>query len=122
MTIVDDAVSDAEFLRLHEAGVRGVRFNFWKKLNIAPSPELFKRTVERIGKLGWFVKIHVEREELLELDDLIDPVEIPVVVDHMAHVEYENGLDQPVYRRLLELLKRPNWWVMVSNADRHSAF
>jgi len=121
ITIVDDTVSDGELLKLHEAGVRGARFNFWKALNIAPSPESFRRNIERIQKLGWFAKIHVHGEELLDLGELIEPLTIRVVIDHMAHIEFKDGIAHPVCKRMVELLKRPNWWVMISNADRHSA-
>ena len=38
IAIVDDSVSDQEVQRMHDAGVRGARFNFWKMLNIAPTP------------------------------------------------------------------------------------
>jgi 2-pyrone-4,6-dicarboxylate lactonase len=46
--IIDDSVSDAELLRLHEAGMRGVRFNFVRQFKMAPSPESFARALERI--------------------------------------------------------------------------
>jgi predicted TIM-barrel fold metal-dependent hydrolase len=44
-----------------------------------------------------------------------------VVIDHMGHPDLKRGLDQPMVRVLLDLLKSENWWVTISNADRFSA-
>jgi len=47
VAIVDDSVSDRDLQRLHDAGVRGARFNFWKFLNIVPTPAEFERSIDR---------------------------------------------------------------------------
>src|SRR6516162_4709827 len=36
--IIDESVSDTELARLHDAGMRGVRFNFVRMFRLAPSP------------------------------------------------------------------------------------
>jgi len=52
---VRDSVTDAELQALHEAGVRGVRFNFVKRL-VDPKPDAYYRAIiERIAPLGWHV-------------------------------------------------------------------
>ena len=121
VAIIDDSVSDAELLRLHEAGVRAARFNFWKQLNIVPTPDGFLRTIDRVKAYGWHAKVHSAADEWLELADLLVQVEIPIVIDHMGHPDLGLGLDQPSIKMLFELLRKENWWVMVSNADRVSA-
>jgi 2-pyrone-4,6-dicarboxylate lactonase len=53
-------VSDAELERLHAAGVRGVRFNFVKRLvDFTPKDELLE-IAHRIAPLGWHVVIYFE--------------------------------------------------------------
>ena len=121
VAIVDDNVSDSELLRLHEAGVRGARFNFWKQLNIAPTAEGFLRSIDRIKEYGWHAKVHSAGDEWLELTDLLAKVKIPIVVDHMGHPELRKGLDQPAIKMILDLLRKENWWILVSNGDRVSA-
>src|ERR1700685_2012118 len=50
---VKRSVSDAELRAMHEAGVRGVRFNFVKRLvDFTPREELIE-IAGRIGKMGW---------------------------------------------------------------------
>src|SRR6476660_5258857 len=53
--VTDDALTD-----LHEAGVRGVRFNFVKRLVDAAPREDLLRVVERIAPLGWHVVVYFE--------------------------------------------------------------
>lgn len=121
VAIIDDNVSDLELRRLHESGVRGARFNFWKQLNMVPTPAGFRRALDRIKEYGWFAKFHSFGEEWLDIKDLLDEVRIPAVIDHMGHIQVQKGMDQPALRLLLDLLARENWWIMVSNAHRISA-
>jgi 2-pyrone-4,6-dicarboxylate lactonase len=121
IALVDDTVSDKELQRLHDCGVRGARFNFWSKLNIAPTAEQFLRAIERIGPMGWHVRIHSAGREWLDIRDLMTKVMIPAVIDHMGHMEAHDSIDQPGFLFLLELLRRDNWWIMVSNGDRCSS-
>jgi 2-pyrone-4,6-dicarboxylate lactonase len=58
--IIDDSVSDAELLRLHEAGMRGVRFNFVRQFKMAPSPESFARS-PRAHPALWLVREALHR-------------------------------------------------------------
>jgi predicted TIM-barrel fold metal-dependent hydrolase len=118
--IVNESVSDSELLKLHEAGVRGARFNFNKMLNIFPQPEEFARTVARVEELGWYIKLHCGANELVELAPLFDPLTCTVVVDHMGRPEFAKGLKDPRLLQGLEFMKRPNWWMLVSNGDRRS--
>ena len=41
VAIVNDAVSDSDLARMHAAGVRGARFNFWKQLTLPQAPMNF---------------------------------------------------------------------------------
>ena len=121
VAIIDDSVSDAEIERLDRAGVRAARFNFQQRLGLVPSLETFRRSVARIRELGWFVKIFVGPAELAELADEIERCDLPVVIDHMGHLNAAAGPDQPGLRRILEVLKREDRWIMLSNGHRVSA-
>jgi predicted TIM-barrel fold metal-dependent hydrolase len=121
IAIVDDDVSDRELERLHQGGVRGARFNFWKKLNMAPTPDSFRRSVRRIRDLGWIAKIHAAGDEWLDLFPLLREADVPLVIDHFGHLDIGRGLDQPVAKLFLEHLRGENWWIMISGGDRVSA-
>ncbi len=121
VAIVDDTVDDATLLALHEAGVRGARFNFWKALGIAPDIAGFKRTLDRIRAFGWHARIHALRDDLLGMEELLKSLRVPTVVDHLANVDVTRGLDQPVCRLMSDLLQREHCWLMLSSSDRLSA-
>src|SRR2546429_6193675 len=56
------SVTDEELQELHAAGVRGVRFNFVKRLvDFTPKDELME-IAGRIAKLGWHVVIYLDRK------------------------------------------------------------
>ena len=38
-----------------------------------------------------------------------------------GHPDLRKGLDQPMIKMLLNLLRNENWWVSISNEDRFSA-
>ena len=66
---VKRAVSDEELQSLHDAGVRGVRFNFVKRLvDFTPKDELME-IASRIAKLGWHIVVYFEAQDLPELWD-----------------------------------------------------
>lgn len=120
IAVVDDTVTDADYQRMHDGGVRGVRFNFLKALNIVPSPETFKRAVDHVAAMGWFIKIHGTGQDLLDLAPLLRSVKVNAVIDHLTNPDFDQPVDQPSVRFVKELLAQGNWWVMLSNGDRRS--
>ena len=62
-------VTDRELRDLHDAGVRGVRFNFLQRLvDFTPRDELAEIAL-RIEPLGWHVVVYFEARDLPELWD-----------------------------------------------------
>jgi 2-pyrone-4,6-dicarboxylate lactonase len=120
--IMDETVTDAELARLHEAGMRGVRFNFVRMFKLAPSPRALRHAVERLAALGWHIKIFIGPEELPDTFETLRQISaIPVVIDHMARLKPEGGARNPAHGLVLELLRRENFWVLLSNGARMSA-
>jgi 2-pyrone-4,6-dicarboxylate lactonase len=120
--IIDERVTDAELERLHAAGMRGVRFNFVAMFKMAPSPRLLQRSIERIAQYGWYIKIFVGPEELPGLVEMLRAITaVPVVIDHMARLKPAGGARNPAHALVLDLLRRENFWVLLSNGARMSA-
>ena len=114
--IIDDHVSDAELLRLHEAGMRGVRFNFVRQFKMAPSPESFARSLERIRPYGWYVKLFIGADELPDYMEFFRPITTPILIDHMGRTPP----DHPARKLVIEMLKRENVWMLLGNGPRMS--
>jgi predicted TIM-barrel fold metal-dependent hydrolase len=119
---IDDSVSDSEMARLDAAGVKAARVNFFKGLDLVPDTRSVLRTLDRLREISWHARLHVNAEDLLQHADLLRSVaDLTMVIEHMGHVHFEHGLDHPACRFILEMLKRENWWIMVSNGNRDSA-
>lgn len=115
-------LTDGDIERLHAAGVRGLRFAFASFMKQQRVPrEVFDRAVARVQPLGWHIKVHVEGPDLLELEDWLRPLTVPLVIDHVAHMRPEGGVEQPAMRLLLDLHRRDNVWVLLCNSDRWSS-
>jgi predicted TIM-barrel fold metal-dependent hydrolase len=121
IAIVGPDISDAALAALDRGGVRGVRFNFVAHLGGAPDLELFDRTIDRIGDLGWHVVLHLDAEDILTYQDRIGRLRVPFVIDHMGRVKAAGGLDQPPFKRLLELMRNPLAWVKICGSERVSS-
>ena len=121
VAMVDESVTDGDLRQLHEAGVRGTRFNFVAHLGGAPDLGSFWRIVDRVAALRWHVVLHFDAQDLAAYADLLDRMPCPYVIDHMARVDATAGTDQPAFRALLVLQRDERCWVKVSGAERLTA-
>ncbi len=114
-------VTDEELKRLHDAGVRGVRFNFVKRLvDFTPKDELMEIT-GRIDRLGWHVVIYFEAVDLPELWDFFTALPTTVVVDHMGRPDITKPVGGPDFALFLKFMhENPKVWAKVSGAERLS--
>lgn len=118
---VDGSVSDAELERLHDGGIRGIRFNFVQHLGGTPDMAEFHRLVNRIRPLGWHVVLHFDAVDLLEFEEMLLGLPVPFVVDHMGRVPTKDGLDQRPFEILLETARMENCWIKICGAERVSS-
>ncbi len=119
--IIDESYTEKDFARMHEGGIRAVRFNFVKHLGGRPDLDFFRKTIERIKPLGWHLILHLDAEDLVEFDALFPSVPIPVVIDHMGRVKAAAGLEQPPFKVLLEWMMNDRFWVKVCGPERVSS-
>jgi 2-pyrone-4,6-dicarboxylate lactonase len=115
------SVTDRELRDLHESGVRGVRFNFVKRLvDFTPKDELFE-IAGRIRELGWHVVVYFEAKDLPELWDFFTSLPTALVVDHMGRPDVARSVDGPEFSLFLRLLREhENVWSKVSCPERLS--
>src|ERR1700689_595444 len=114
-------VSDAELKRLHQAGVRGVRFNFVKRLvDFTPKDELIE-IAGRIVEHDWHVVVYFEAADLPELIDFFTALPTTVVVDHMGRPDVTKPVDGPEFALFVDFMRRhTNVWSKVSCPERLS--
>lgn len=112
-------VSDAELAGMHDAGVRGVRFNFVKRLVDATPKEVFTGIAERIAKLGWHIVVYFEAADLEELVPFLESLPTVIIVDHMGRPDVTKGVDHPDFQRFVDLMARNETiWTKVTCPER----
>ena len=118
---VKRTVTDAELQAMHAAGVRGVRFNFVKRLvDFTPKDELFE-IASRIAPLGWHVVIYFEAVDLPELWDFFTSLPTTLVVDHMGRPDVSKGVDSAEFALFEKFMREhKNVWSKVSCPERLS--
>jgi 2-pyrone-4,6-dicarboxylate lactonase len=120
VAIVDASFTETDYAALHDAGIRGVRFNFVEHLGGKPDLDVFHHVVQRIRPLGWHLVVHLDAADIPEVSTLLRPLSVPFVIDHMGRVKADGGLEQRPFRALLDLMKLDTCWVKVCGAERVS--
>ena len=119
--IIDESFTEKQFQKMHDGGIRGVRFNFVKHLGGRPDMRFFKQTVERLRAMSWHLILHLDAQDLVELESTFKALPVPFVIDHMGRVKAAAGLEQPAFKVLLEMMKNENAWVKICGAERVSS-
>ena len=108
-----------ELQRMHNLGVRGVRFNYVKRL-VDPKPDdYYREIIEKIRPLGWHVVLYFEPADLKEKKDFFNSLNIPLVIDHMGRPDVTKPVDNEEFEMFLDFMRGNNdIWCKVSCPDR----
>ena len=118
VAVVDDSISAEELQSMHEAGVRGVRFNFVRRL-VDPKPrEHYQKIVDKIAAMGWHIIVYIEAADFADQIPFLKSLPVTVVFDHMARPDISQGVDHPDFKRFLDLLEDEKFWTKVSCPER----
>ncbi|MEP6785290.1 MAG: amidohydrolase family protein [Sphingomonadales bacterium] len=118
VAVVDPAISAEDLQLLHGGGIRGVRFNFLKRL-VDDAPK--EKFLDLAGRLpgGWHVVVYFEADILAELRPFLDAIPVPIVIDHMGRPDVRQGPDGPDMRAFRALLdSRPDVYFKATCPDR----
>lgn len=112
-------VTTEQLDELHEAGVRGVRFNFVKRLVDDTPTEHFLTIVEKIKPYGWHIIVYFEAADLPGLEQFLIDMPLTVVIDHLGRPDVTKGVDHPDFQRFRKLVKENDHiWVKVTCPER----
>lgn len=115
---VTPSITSEELQSMHDRGVRGVRFNYVKRL-VDPKPdEYYRGIIEKIKPLGWHVVLYFEPSDLAEKYDFFTSLGVPVVVDHMGRPDVTKPVDNPEFDLFVKFMAENDVWCKVSCPDR----
>jgi len=118
---VRPGISRAELADLHAAGVRGIRFNFVKRL-VDPKPDdHYLGLAGAVAEFGWHIVVYFEAPDLAERWRLFTSLPTIVVVDHMGRPDVRQPVDGPGFAQFTRFMaENENVWSKVSGAERLS--
>ena len=119
VVVIDDSIDDAALRRMHERGVRGVRFNMVSG-NGTPEEQL-DALARRLAPLGWHIQIYAEGDKLAEIAPRLAKLPVDVVIDHCGGVKAALGTAHPQFQALLRLLDSGRVWIKLCSYRASSA-
>ena len=116
---VSNDMSDEQLQALHDAGVRGARFNFVRRLvDVLPHNELLA-IGERIQSMGWHLVIYIESQDLATLRCFLEGLPGTIVFDHMGRPDVSRDIYDNAFELFVQMLtENQNMWTKVSCPDR----
>lgn len=118
---VGETISEMELADLHRVGVRGVRFNFLRRLADFTPHDVLRRIADKVAPLGWHVVVYFEAPDLAELRPLFTSLPTKVVVDHMGRPDVALGVDHPQFQAFVQWMDEDeDVWSKVSCPERLS--
>jgi len=125
---IDEHAPDAELARLDALGVRGVRINLSpvKPFESGFAPKLLPRIARlaaRCAEIGWQLDFLTPGWLTSELMPTLRKLKLDFTLAHFGMFQAKDGVDQPGFRQVLELLRAGDrrCWVKLTGAYRMSA-
>jgi predicted TIM-barrel fold metal-dependent hydrolase len=119
VAVIDDSFAPAGLREMHDAGVRGVRFNMVSG-NGTPEDQL-EALARRVAPLGWHIQVYAEGDKLEAIAPLLATLPVEVVIDHCGGVKAALGTAHPQFVALLRLLDSGRAWIKLSSYRASSA-
>lgn len=114
VAVVVDSVTDRELRDLHDAGVRGIRFNLSFPVEITPA--MMAPLSARIAPMGWHIQVNATGDKLLPMAHLLENLACPIVLDHLGQPPQPEGIRHPAFALYSRLLAKEKAWIKVSGA------
>lgn len=123
VAVIDNSISDRELELLHQAGVRGARFNLVDVRN--PSGEInlsaVKTLAARIKSLGWHAEFLIHADDYPDLDQMFKAFPVDIVFGHLGYLRPPLSIENDGFQALLNLLGDGRCWVKLTGPMRISA-
>lgn len=121
VAVVDPDISEDALHALHDGGIRGIRFNFLKRLVDNAPKDKFLEVSKRLPA-GWHVVIYFEADILEELRGFMDAIPVPIIIDHMGRPDVTQGPDGPDMKAFRAFLNnRDDIWFKPTCPERLDA-
>ena len=114
VAVVHPDVTDSELQRLHDGGVRGVRFSLYVAADAVVGFEMVEPLAQRLHGLGWHLQIHWMADQIVEHKEMLLRLPTPLVFDHMTRLSPDTGVSHPAFDFVRGLLTDGRAWLKLS--------
>ena len=119
VAFIDESFTDDQLKEMDAQGIKGVRFNFIKRLVDSTPKDVMVRIANRIAKLGWQIVVYFEHADLDEMGPFLKSLPTTLVFDHMACPNVKEGVNGKHFQKWLEALdQNKNWITKVTCPER----
>jgi predicted TIM-barrel fold metal-dependent hydrolase len=117
--VADAATSEAELQRLYDGGIRGLRFVEMRDPLGQPyagsvGVDQFKLMAPAMRRIGLHAQLWAPCAAYKSLLAELAPLGVPLVLDHMASLKVEQGVDGADFQAVLAALKSDQVWIKLS--------
>jgi predicted TIM-barrel fold metal-dependent hydrolase len=117
VAVVGMDVSNAELKQLAGLGVCGIRINFvspqsWGTTTV----EMLESLAQRVNELGWHVQVFTLADQIVEMEDALQRLPTPLVIDHLGRLPQPAGVEHAAFAIIRKLLDQGRTWVKLSGA------
>jgi predicted TIM-barrel fold metal-dependent hydrolase len=119
VVVLPEDAKDNDYADLHARGARGLRYILAHPGGL-PVSEL-EAAAERMKALGWHIQFLIKAHQMVELEDRLAKLPVPIVLDHIGFIRASEGVQQLAFQALLRLLRHEHVWVKLSGLYRLSA-
>ncbi len=122
VAVIDPSTSRGQLEEMAAGGMRGVRLNLETAGEFDPdnAKRQLDATARQIEGLGWHVQFFTRPTVIAALQRQFAQSPFPIVIDHFGNYPAAQGVNQPHFDVLIDLVKSGKCYVKVSGAYRVS--
>lgn len=114
IVVIHPEITDNELQKLHDGGVRGVRFSLFSPDHAAVGFDMVEPVARRARALGWHLQMHWTADQIAAHKSLLDGLPVPLVFDHMGRLPPGRGVLHPAFDFVRGLAAEGRAWVKLS--------
>ncbi|MBL0919947.1 MAG: amidohydrolase family protein [Hydrogenophaga sp.] len=114
---IDDNTPDSELAQLHDAGVRGARFNMLSRSGARFDAAALAFTAARCESMGWSLSLHGGVEDFLAHQPALRSLRLPVIVDNLAYLDPAAPGTEEAMAFFRDRLDSGHWWMKIARVD-----
>lgn len=116
VAVIRPTVTDAELKKLHDGGIRGIRFTTANPATAIVSADMIEPLARRIAAFGWHVQLHMPAEQVVDNADMLRRLPTSIVFDHLGRPPLPAGVAHASHKIIRSLLDAGRAWVKISGA------